>query len=632
MTKYVSKDNLTQYDTAIKNYFKDKVSNIQELVAYGVQWSEKSTDPHLTRIGNMTMHKELPIQNNMKGCIAQKDTVMYYLDENDWRWRKIPVTQKVTITDNTIVDSKLFATKQYESAWIRVGEEEIQITSIDTTTKTATLSATPATTGSTEIELGAVLNGYDGTVRVLVPQFYLKAFKDNDIRQVWISPIEVDGSWIKQESVLIDAYRSTILRSVPSNMGFLSTLQVGEYISVVNSNAYCRGADNRSDWDSKGVRSDLNKPATYVNIYSQRSKQTKQQALTYEVYKNVMYWLYVIEYANFNFQETYKEDLTSDGFKQGGLGAGVTTMNYWATYNGYRPIVPKGWTDSIGNGTGVVLFPSLTVTDTAYTPYTLANYTRNSAAMDSAMVSNNIHITKAKLTTQYAVQVSWEFCSGTYVYTISGLQEGQTISAAIGGTKFQTISENGDVTIEWGTELKYRQFWMDFTGECDITIAIKQTDTPQITITSPNFYVSRWHGIEQPFGDLWTILDGVIADTSDATWIKVYTCNNPEKFANTITSDYKLLGKTLNKTGYPKRWVFTDNADLLVEELGGSTTSGTCDYYYTPGASSTLRELFVGGYANGGGGAGGGCLNWAGSVGDSWASDGVRAFSAVSWM
>ena len=632
MTKYVSKDNLTQYDTAIKNYFKDKISNIQELVAYGVQWSENSIDPHLTRIGNMTMHKELPIQNNMKGCIAQKDTVKYYLDENDWRWRKIPVTQKVTITGNTIVDSKLFTTKQYEEVWLKVGSEEVQIISIDTTTTTATLSTTPATTGETEVEIGAVLNGYDGTVRVLVPQFYLKAFKDNDIRQVWISPIEVDGSWIKQEAVLIDAYKSTILRSIPSNMGFLSTLQVGEYISVVNSNDYCRGGDNRTTFDSKGVRSDLNKPATYINIYTQRSKQTKQWALTYEVYKNVMYWLYVIEYANFNFQETYKEDLTSDGFRQGGLGAGVTAMNYWATYNNYRPIVPKGWTNNLGNNTGTVLFPSITVTDTCISPYTLSGYARNSSAIDSAIMNNNIHITKSKSISTYAIQCNFEFCSGTYVYTISGLQDGQIISVANSGTKFQTISENGDVTIEWGTELKNRQFWMDFTGDCDITIAIKTTDRPQLTITSPDFYIPRWHGIENPFGDIWTILDGVIADPSDATWIKIYTCNDPEKFANTITSDYKLIGKTLNKTGYPKRWEFTDSADLLVGELGGNTTSGTCDYYYIPGANNTLRQLIVGGGANSGGYAGGGYLYWSSSVGNSWTNYGVRAFSAVSWM
>ena len=86
--KYISKDNLALYDNLIKDYIKNKAQNLQEMLAYGVQWSEDSADPHLTRIGNMSMHKTLPIQNNMKGVIAQKSKIMYYLDENDWRWRR----------------------------------------------------------------------------------------------------------------------------------------------------------------------------------------------------------------------------------------------------------------------------------------------------------------------------------------------------------------------------------------------------------------------------------------------------------------------------------------------------------------------------------------------------------------
>lgn len=40
---------------------------------YGVQWSETSSDPDCTRIGNMDMHRTLPIQSMMKGYIYFKD-------------------------------------------------------------------------------------------------------------------------------------------------------------------------------------------------------------------------------------------------------------------------------------------------------------------------------------------------------------------------------------------------------------------------------------------------------------------------------------------------------------------------------------------------------------------------------
>lgn len=48
-----------------------------------------------------------------------------------------------------------------------------------------------------------------------------------------------------------------------------------------------------------------------------------------------------IEYANFDNQAALNTNLTSDGFKQGGLGAGVTNLNWdrWTAFNGNNPIV-----------------------------------------------------------------------------------------------------------------------------------------------------------------------------------------------------------------------------------------------------------------------------------------------------
>lgn len=366
--KYISKDNLYQYDELIKNYISDKASNLQEILAYGVQWSEEQADPHLTRIGNMTMHKTLPIQNNMKGVIAQASKVMYYLDENDWRWRAIPLTVDLTITDNTIVND-IFSTKQYEKQWLRIGTEEVQVISIDTTTKTATLDKTPTLTGEQHVELGAVLNGYDGTVRVKVPRFWIKSYIDGNIRQVWISPTYIDASWTEQPSVLVDAYRSTVLNAIPKNMGFLSTLPINSAISVVNTNVYCRGGGNRSDYDqylaTDSFRTDLGKPRTNISRITMRSycRNANSQMLSYDQYKNIFYWLYVIEYANFNSQEAYNATLTDEGYRQGGMGAGITTMDKWREYNESYPLTPCGYGNTLGNRTGLV---SLTIPEFTY--------------------------------------------------------------------------------------------------------------------------------------------------------------------------------------------------------------------------------------------------------------------------
>ena len=505
--KYISKDNLALYDNLIKGYITDKATNLQEMLAYGVQWSEDSADPHLTRIGNMSMHKTLPIQNNMKGVIAQKSKIMYYLDENDWRWRREPLRQKLTITNNTIVND-IFSTKQYEKQWLRIGDEEVQILSIDTTTKTATLDKTPTLTGKQSVELGAVLNGYDGTVRVKVPRFYIKSYKDGLIRQVWISPTYIDDSWTEQPSVLIDAYRSTYLNTVPENMGFLSTLKTEEFISVQNSNTYCRGGDNREERDGMDTfRTNLNKPRTSVSITEFRPKQVDQHILSYFEYKNIFYWLYVIEYANFNSQETFNSDLTTDGFKQGGLGDGVATIDNWNEFNYFSPIIPNGYTNEFGNKTNI----------------------------------------KAVMVTSSTTQ-----------------------------------------------------------------------------------YVPRWHGIEQPFGDIWTILDGILIDLTivDTNQTKIYICKNPEHFSSTLTENYKLIGTTLYQNGWGKSWKFTSEADLLTESMGGSPTSGRCDYYFIITTTMSLNQLLVGGSASYGYFNGLGCLYLSGRVGDVFTDSGVRSVSS----
>ena len=67
-------------------------------------------------------------------------------------------------------------------------------------------------------------------------------------------------------------------------------------------------------------------------------------------------WLFFTEYATLNSQKDYNASLDSNGYKQGGLGAGVSNMPDWGTYNSYSPIIPNGVTDSLGNGSGVVTY------------------------------------------------------------------------------------------------------------------------------------------------------------------------------------------------------------------------------------------------------------------------------------
>lgn len=57
----------------------------EEEVAYGVEWNVTVSSTAMTRIGNMSLHRSLPIHKKMKGCLLDDDgNVVEYLPENDW--------------------------------------------------------------------------------------------------------------------------------------------------------------------------------------------------------------------------------------------------------------------------------------------------------------------------------------------------------------------------------------------------------------------------------------------------------------------------------------------------------------------------------------------------------------------
>ena len=510
-------------------------SGLEEILAYGVQWTKGQSDPHITRVGNMSLHKSLPIQSLIRGCIAQADKVIYWLNESDWRFKKdadiVSVNLTVSELEHTIVNS-LFSDLRYEGAYLKIDNVVCKIASIDVDTNTATLETTEElinlglTSGVKEVEFGSVLNGYDGTVRVYCPGFYIKSVIDGDTYTVWISTVRIDNTYVYQKEILVDAYRSTVLKTVPTDMGYLSTLSPNSAISVVNTHDYCRGGGDRSANDAylatDPCRSDLGKPRTAMPRSNMRtySRNAGSEMLSYLEYKNIFYWLYVIEYANFNCQEEYNSSLTSEGYKQGGLGTGVATINsnYWNYYNGYYPLTPCGYCNELGNGTGVK-------TMTVVTP------------------------------------------------TVSG----------------------GDPTQTY------------------------------------NFSVPRWRGFDNPFGDIWTNLDGVIIQgDAEGNPKNVYATSDPANYGDDEASKLKMdiVGHEIHQDGYTKEFDLGDTAQIIPIIMGGNSTEGKCDYHYTGTKDTFLRTLLVGGSANRGTAAGLGDFDSHGGVSNSAANFGFRSVSA----
>lgn len=193
----------------------------------------------------------------------------------------------------------------------------------------------------------AVLDGSDGQVMVEIPAHYRKCTLNSaqGYMDVEISLYPFEGAIVRPRA-LVSAYEATLDR------------ENSKLASVVNTTANYRGGNNTADWDGT-YRSLLGLPATNISLTEFRTygqnRGTGWGCYDYNIHLDI-YWLFCIEYATLNSQKTFNANLTDEGYRQGGLGAGVSNFSNWNVYNSYNPIIPCGFTNSLGNNTGVVTF------------------------------------------------------------------------------------------------------------------------------------------------------------------------------------------------------------------------------------------------------------------------------------
>lgn len=264
------------------------------VVSYGIQW-EIGTN-NCTRVGNLELHKTLPIQSKLRGCVAKGSDIQYYLKDSDWNYKEDGSASR--------------------------------------------------------------LDGYDGNVCVdTQAPIYFKSFINETTREMRISEVQVDETWHKLDRRLIFAYAPALLREVPSDMGYLSTLPVNSWVSIVNTNTYCRGGTNDSSFDqyleTDVYKTMLGKPSTNITRANARTyaRQNNQTLLDYETYKVIFYWLPIIEYNTFDLDQPFNSELTSEGYHQGGIAPSFSLENH-NSYNNSTQLPKNGDTNEFGNNTG----------------------------------------------------------------------------------------------------------------------------------------------------------------------------------------------------------------------------------------------------------------------------------------
>ena len=273
---------VVQGGTSKKTTVEDVMNLYGETAAYGIKINISTGV--VTRIGNGTLHRSLPIQNRMKGCLlSDAGAVNSYLPATDWT--------------------------------------------------------------------GADITGASGQVMVEVPRHYFKCWIDGGYAYILISEYELPGYKLIPKHY-VGAYQAAYQTST------------GKLCSVVNTTTDYRGGNDTSAWDGT-YRSLLGMPRTNMYRYDYKNAARARNASATTEWNAWMYnsyvaltWLMCIEYGSLNMQLPVNASLDSNGYKQGGLGAGVSNLNgtTWGTYNSYNPFIPCGYSDGLGNRSGEVAF------------------------------------------------------------------------------------------------------------------------------------------------------------------------------------------------------------------------------------------------------------------------------------
>ena len=168
----------------------------------------------------------------------------------------------------------------------------------------------------------------------------------------------------------------------------------------------------------------------------------------------------------------------------------------------------------------------------------------------------------------------------------------------------------------------------NFTGVKDLVIPECTAQDGTNTVATHTFKVPRWRGFDNPFGDIWTNLDGVVIVRAAANEIStVYTTTNVSEFTD-VVGEKTVAGYEVASDGYIKAFDLGETAEIIPSAVGGSATTYICDYCNT--SSTALRTLLVGGSAVNGGRAGLGYFHSGNGVSSATSTVGFRTLNRVS--
>jgi hypothetical protein len=443
----------------------------------------------------------------------------------------------------------------------------------------------------------ANLDGTDGQVMIEIPAFYFKSEVEGNLRRWKISEYALPGfTLIKKQ--FVSAFEASLNRTT------------SKLASVKNLTATYRGGGNTAVWDAQ-ENTDLGRPATNLSRTNYRT-YARARGAGWEMYNYRAHWmitvLFTIEYNTLNSQKAINAALDGSGFRQGGLGDGVTNLDgtKWSYFNGYFPFIACGQANSLGNASGAVAFTMPFGFDAVPTGATFKGaYASGTAYVPGDVVNYNSYYYTNTVGSTGVVPTNTANWSAAY------LPYKGVYSAATAYIVNDFVSS--------GTAL-YKCILAN-TGQA-VTNATYWT-----AVTRSTTNVNGYRGVEMPFGHIWKNADGIniraaAASEADPTH-KMYITDTPANWNDANYTNYTLKGELARVDGYIKQMIA---GEVMPLEVGGGSSTYWCDYAYQsiPGSGVVLRTVLFGGDAYFGALAGLGCSSTISSPSSTYANFGSR--------
>lgn len=606
-------------------------------VAYGVRWnSVNQATTACERIGNLELHKTLPIQSRFKVCIHKGKEIQYYCNHNDSRFREdntgyiktLPIVLLseahpaiIEDTDTTVkishtITDDIFADYKYLYAFIKVYTDNTtgnvcRITKIDTTNKTAYIESNHTFgSGSYSVELGCSINGYDGEIGVDTGgKFYQWSVdNDGDNNEVWQSIYKCVpyAREIKRHIIGID--RACVLNVAfnDTKWGWIGSLEANTAVNIINYHTNLRGGTNNSSWDKylgvDNFRCQLGKARTNIPLATMRSYSQKTDGgqMLYKQTWEAIVWSYVIEYADFDVKKAYNSELTTEGYHQGGLGNGVIGGNDLIDYNNNEKFVSNDYTLELGNNTGIKTRASRQWNIPVSANHYWNNYDITNRVIATKSSDNKIlTITSTKIfNTDWNIYASANAVGGITKYKITGLTDGQTVVFKREKGNL-TITSDGTYDVEWGTGNNQRKIYFGkLQTECNIVIEILSAPAYNIIQNQIAWNVPHWRGFNVFwYGDIWINIDNMLTkyDTTKQKRIWYYT-DDVSKFSNDITNkEHQIEGLGNVNENWLQEVRINNKGDIVPSKI--INNANYKNSYHLNNTDKTIHTTFAGGGA-----------------------------------